>query len=143
DFGAFRVLYEDSGSAAYRGLGFLSTAVLRPDSEAFVHSADLHYLSRGGRWKFDGQLVHSDRDDLGNGSGATADFTYTPRQGLKHQLQMAWFDDRLNVNDLGFQIRNDNRDVWYRMEWVKSGMSRVRDFKLTPFLRYEENGDGY
>jgi hypothetical protein len=24
--------------------------------------------------------------------------------------------------------------------WVKSGLSRVRDLKLTPFLRYEENG---
>jgi hypothetical protein len=143
DFGAVRLLYEDSRGAAYRGLGFLSTAVLRPDTEAFVHSADLHYLSSGGRWKFDGQFVHSDLDGVGAGNGATADFTFTPRQGLKHQLQMAWFDDRVNVNDLGFQIRNDNRDVWYRMEWVKSGLSSVRDFKLTPFLRYEENGEGY
>lgn len=143
DFGAVRLLYEDSRGAAYRGLGFLSTAVLRPDAESFVHSADVHYLSSGGRWQFDGQLVHSDLEDVGGGNGATADFTFTPRQGLKHQLQMAWFDDRINVNDLGFQIRNDNRDVWYRMQWVKSGLSRVRDFKLTPFLRYEENGEGY
>ncbi|MGH8167224.1 MAG: DUF5916 domain-containing protein, partial [Woeseiaceae bacterium] len=143
DFGAVRLLYEDSRGAAYRGLGFLSTAVIRPDAEAFVHSADLHYLSSGGRWKLDGQFVHSELEGIGGGNGATADFTFTPRQGLKHQLQMAWFDDRIDVNDLGFQIRNDNRDAWYRMEWVKSGLSRVRDFKLTPFLRYEENGEGY
>jgi hypothetical protein len=143
DFGAIRLLYEDSRGAAYRGLGLLSTAVLRPDAEAFVHSADLHYLSSGGRWKFDGQFVRSELDGVGGGNGATADFAFTPRQGVKHQVQMAWFDDRINVNDLGFQIRNDNRDAWYRMEWVKSGLSRVRDFKLTPFLRYEENGEGY
>ncbi|MDH4048302.1 MAG: DUF5916 domain-containing protein [Gammaproteobacteria bacterium] len=143
NFGTLRVIYEDSRGAAYRGLGFASTVVAHPDADAYVHAADAHFLSSNGKWRFDGQLVYSDRDLNGTGSGGIADLTYIPRQGLKHSLELSVFDDKINVNDFGFQTRNNNTDVWYRMEWVRSGLNRIRDFKLTPFLRYEENGEGY
>jgi hypothetical protein len=143
DFGSLRVIYEDSAGAAYRGLGIASTVVSHPDADAYVHAADAHFLSRNGKWRFDGQLVYSDRDETGQGSGGTADLVYIPRQGLKHAVELAVFDDKVNVNDLGYQVRNDNTDIWYRLEWVKSGLTRIRDLRLTPFLRYEENGEGY
>lgn len=143
DFGTVRVIYEDSHRASYRGLGFASTAVLHAEGDAFVHAADAHFLSTSGKWRFDGQYVVSDRDQGSRGSGMTADLTYIPRQGLKHSLEFSHFDDQLNVNDLGFQTRNNNTDAWYRMQWVRSGLTKIRDFTLTPFLRYEENGEGY
>jgi hypothetical protein len=143
DFGTLRVIYEDSRGAAYRGLGFSSSVVAHPDADAYVHAADAHFLSSSGKWRFDGQLIYSDRDESGEGTGMTADLTHIPRQGLKHGIELTVFDDKLNVNDLGFQIRNDNTDIWYRMEWVRSGLTAIRDFKLLPFLRYEENGEGY
>jgi Domain of unknown function (DUF5916) len=143
DFGTLRVIYEDSRGAAYRGLGFSSSVVAHPDADAYVHAADAHFLSSSGKWRFDGQLIYSDRDETGEGTGMTADLTHIPRQGFKHGIELTVFDDKLNVNDLGYQIRNDNTDIWYRMEWIQSGLTAIRDFKLSPFLRYEENGEGY
>ena len=57
DFGAVRLIYEDSKGAAYRGLGFLSTAVTHPESDALVQAVDFHYLSTNGRFNVDGQAV--------------------------------------------------------------------------------------
>lgn len=139
DFGAVRLIYEDSKRAAYRGLGLLSTAVTHPDSDAIVHSADVHYLSTNGRWKIDGQAVYSDVDEEGQGVGGFSDITYTPRQGLKHTLQLAYFDDELEVNDFGFNQRNNLRDLRYRIDWQKSGLTKVRNFTFSPFIRYAEN----
>jgi hypothetical protein len=139
DFGAVRLIYEDSERAAYRGLGFISTAVLHPDSDAFVHAGDYHYLSTDGGFRVDGQIVYSDDNDVGHGVGGFSDFVYTPRQGLRHTLQLAYFDDKLEINDLGFNQRNDLRDLRYRFEWIRSGLKRVRNFRLAPFIRYAEN----
>ena len=139
DFGAVRLIYEDSKNAAYRGLGILSTAVLHPDSDAFVHAADFHYLSTNGRWNVDGQAAYSDIDDTGRDTGGFADVTYTPRQGLRHVLQLSYFGRDFEVNEFGFNQRNDLRDVRYRFEWIKSGLKAVRNFRLAPFFRYAEN----
>jgi hypothetical protein len=143
DFGTVRLLYEDARGAAYRGLGFISTLVAHPEGDAVVHAADFHFLSESGRWKVDGQVLSSDRDVTGTGYGAYTDITYSPRQGLTHTLELTAFDDTLDVNDFGFQRRNDMREAWYRMEWIKSGLTRIRDFRISPFLRFEVNGDGY
>ena len=143
DFATVRLLYEDDYGASYRGLGFISTLVAHPDGDATVHAADFHFLSESGRWNVDGQLLMSDLDRTGSGYGAYADVTYAPRQGLKHTLELTAFDDRLDVNDFGFQRRNDVREAWYRMEWVKSGLTKLRTITVSPFLRYEVNGDGF
>lgn len=142
-FGALRVLYENSEGDTYRGLGMISTIVTHPDADAVVHAADFKYLGLDGRWGVDGQVLTSDRDESGRGYGAYADITYNPRQGLTHKLELTAFDDTLNVNDFGFQRRNDVREAWYSLEWVKSGFTRIRDFTISPFIRYEVNGDGY
>lgn len=142
DFGAFRMIYEDSKGAAYRGLGYIGSLVQHPESDAEVHAVDFHYLTNGGRWNVDGQVIHTDTDILGGGSGMFADVVYTPRQGIRHNFQMTYLDDTFNVNDFGFQERNDSREFWYRFEWVKSDLQIVRNFRFTPFLRYEENGNG-
>lgn len=139
DFAAARVIYEDSKGAAYRGLGLLSTAVLHPDSDAIVHSADAHYLSTNGRWRLDTQGVISDVDDDGYGRGGFADVVYTPRQGRRHTLQLAYYDENLEINDFGFNQRNDLRDLRYRFDWQQSGLKKVRNFTLSPFIRYAEN----
>lgn len=142
DFGALRMIYEDNYGAAYRGLGYMGSVVQHPDSDAEVHAVDFHYLTNGGRWNVDGQIISTDTDDAGRGAGAFADVVYTPRQGLRHTLQMTYLDDKFYVNDFGFQERNDSRELWYRFEWVKSDLSIIRNFRFSPFLRYEENSKG-
>jgi hypothetical protein len=143
DFGVFRVLYEDSRHAAYRGLGWISTLVAHPDADAVVHGTDIHLLSTSGKWNVNGQALYSDRDEEGSGTGLLADLTYTPRQGIRHSLEASFLDDKIDVNDLGFQRRNDANEYVYRFRWVRSGLSRIRNFRFTPFLRYGVNGDGY
>ncbi len=142
NFGTVRMIYEDSRNAAYRGLGFVSSLVAHPDANAVVHAVDYHYLSTSGVWRFDGQFVRSDRDETGIGYGSTLDISYAPRQGLKHTVKLTDFDDKLDVNDFGFQRRNNERLINYQIEWIKSGLTKIRDSRLTPFINYGENGDG-
>lgn len=142
-FGAVRVLYEDSHNAALRGLGFITTKVSHPESDATVHGVDFHYLTNTGLWKVDGQLLYSNIDDAEEGLGAFTDVTFTPRQGMKHTLSLTVFDDEVDVNDLGFQIRNDIKEAWYGLEWIESDLSLIRDFTIAPYLRYQVNGEGY
>ena len=56
---------------------------------------------------------------------------------------MSLLDENVDVNDLGFQVRNDVSDFSYRFHWNKSGLEKVRNFRFTPWLRYEENGEGF
>ena len=143
DFGVFRVLYEDSKGAAYRGLGWVSTLVANPEANSVVHGVDYHYLSTDGIWNINGQLLYSDLEEIGSGKGFLADFAYTPRQGIRHSLELSFFDDKIDVNDLGFQVRNNVNDLVYRFEWIKSGLARVRDFSLSPTVQFSVNGAGF
>ncbi|MGI9260896.1 MAG: DUF5916 domain-containing protein, partial [Woeseiaceae bacterium] len=143
DFGVVRMIYEDSQNAAYRGLGFISTLVAHPESDAVVHGIDAHYLSTSGTWNLNGQYIYSDIDEEGDGDGIVADVNYQPRKGLRHELKVSLLDDKVDVNDLGFQVRNDMDDFVYRLQWNKSGMEKVRNFRLSPFARYQVNGEGY
>lgn len=142
DFGAFRVLYEDSKGAAYRGLGWITTMVAHPEADAIVHGTDFHWLTTDGKWKFDGQALMSDRDESGTGYGGSADITFAPRQGLRHEFRATLLDDTIDVNDLGFQTRNDVDDYQYEIRWNKSGLARIRDFEFSPFVRYAVNSAG-
>lgn len=142
DFGTVRVIYEDSVNASYRGLGFISTIVAHPESDAMVNGVDAHYLSTSGVWKFDGQFVHSDIDEDGSGAGIFADIVYQPRQGLKNTVQLTYMDETVDVSDFGFQRRDDIREIRYFNTLTKSGLIRVRDTTLTSFVRYSENAEG-
>jgi len=142
DFGAVRVLYEDNEGATYRGLGLVSTLVDNDDEDALVHGADFRYLSLSGKWNFEGQYLYSDRGTLGDGSGTTFDIDYVPRQGLKHTLALSDFEPGFDVNDFGFQVRDDLRFARYAGEWIKSGLTRIRDMKLTGWFAWGDNDAG-
>ena len=142
-FGAVRILYEDDIGAAYRGLGFISTLTAHPEADTQVNGVDFHYLSNSGAWNLEGQVLSSTFDDRSTGYGAFADVAFVPRQGLKHSLALSVFDENIDVNDLGFQVRNDFREAWYRVEWIRSGLTGIRDFRIAPSVRYQVNGDGF
>lgn len=143
NFGVARVLYEDDQDAAYRAIGVASSIVRQGVRTATVHAMDFHYLGLSGQWNVDGQILTSDLDEGERGYGAFADISFAPRQGLKHTFELTAFDAALDVNDFGYQRRADVREAWYRMEWVRSGLKRIRDFKISPSIRYGANGDGY
>ena len=142
DYGIGRVLYENTSGGEYRALGLMSTITRDTQRDAYANAADYHLLSSSGFLKIDGQFLHSHLDGEGNGWGGFMDVVLTPRTGLKHLLEFTYYDDELDINDLGFLRRNDLIGVAGRTEWVQSGLTRIRDFKILPFFRYEENNDG-
>ena len=149
DYGAVRLLYDRTAdNGVYRGLGMISTAVVHPAREAYVHGLDLHYQSAGGRWAVDGQLLHSDIADddpdvpQGKGYGGFIDTVYSPRRGIRYKLALHSYDDTLDINDLGFLERNDATRMESRMDWRGTGIPWVRDFAFRSYMRQELNGDG-
>jgi hypothetical protein len=142
DFGALRVLWESRAGGSKKSLGWTTTMVAHPESDALVHGLDFHYLSTSGAWKYDGQLLYSDVDEAGQGLGAYFDVGYTPRPGLRYVLNLNHFDSKFDINDFGFMRRNDLTVVRTSMDWTKTDFRRIRDMNLGPAARYEVNGNG-
>ncbi len=143
DYGVARFLFEDKGSdGSYRAIGTISTLAQHTSGDATVHGVDYHYLSAGGGVKVDGQLLHSDLDEEGTGSGGYVDVRFNPRQGLEYGVGITHFDDTIDINELGFQRRNDMTNVRTFMEYNRSDLSWVRNARVNGFAEYEENGAG-
>lgn len=147
DYAAARLIYEDRKDDTYRALGVIATAVTHPERDAYVFGTDVHYLSAGGAWKVDGQLLFSDVEDIndpeadGKGYGGFVDLVYTQRRGLRYKLGLSSFSDELDINDFGFLRRNDAHNLSLGLDWVGVGRGWIRNYSVAPFFQYELNGD--
>ena len=149
DYGIARLLYEDSGTGAYRALGFLSTAVLHDEGDALAQGLDWHYLSSGGKVKMDGQVMTSDIDGSERGYGGFVDFEFTYRPGLRHRVGLEYFDEHLDINDLGFLQRNDHYQIRSSLQvttpnlgWARENQLDVRGFLRKSVTESLFNGGG-
>lgn len=144
DFGVARLLYENTSNGR-RSVGWLSTLVSHPDQDAVVHAMDGHYLSPTSRWKLDGQLMFSDVEDV-EGKGGFVNILYIPKYGTVHSLGLDYFDEDLNVDDLGFIRRNDTINFVYAYNHSTSNLTYfsnyLRNRTNTMFLSQEYNIDG-
>ena len=125
EFGAARVLYEDTSTGARRSIGWLGTIVQHPQLEAMSQGVDAHYLSQTGKWNTDLQLLYSDVDNQ-QGQGAFVDVSYAPEQGRRHSLALDYFSDDLEINDFGFLQRNDLIGGRYAYQRTESDMANLR-----------------
>ena len=144
DFGVARALYERNDGGAYLAAGWLGTSVRHPDRDARVNAVDLHYYSPDRVWSGDAQFVSSriDTDSRERGYGGFADLAYAPRQGMRHNLQLEYFDADLEVNDLGFMRRVDTYGARYSFRRDRSGARRYRSLRTNGFLGAGWNGAG-
>jgi len=127
DYGIARLLYEDNVGGAYRAIGVLSTAVVNPARDAMVHGIDWHFLSPTGVVKVDGQYMMSDIDDVAEkGYGGFLDFVLTYRQGFSQRIGFEYFDENIDINDLGFLQRNNEYRVRSSLQWSRSDLSWAR-----------------
>ena len=141
NFAIARLLHETSDEGR-RAVGYIGTFVDQPDYEAYVHGIDTHLLSRSGKLKWDSQLLYSDVSSV-EGYGGFTDLRYTPRQGLTHSVAFDYFDDKLDISDLGFLRRNDAINTRYTLTHTRSrGLKRLRSRRLSLFLSEEFNTDG-
>lgn len=142
DYAVARLLYEDSEQGAYRAIGLLSTAVMHPSRDAMAHSIDLHYLTPTGTLKVDAQGFMSDIEHRETGYGGFIDFEYTFRQGLKQRVGIAYFDEQVDINDLGFLGRNDALQI--RSSHIRTssnlGWARFNQFDVRGLV--QQNMDG-
>ena len=138
DFGIARFLYEDTSTGARRSLGWISTLVSHPDDDAIVHGIDGHYLTQDGKWKTDAQLMFSDVADE-SGHGAFVDIGYTPQRGRKHELALEYYDEDLEINDLGFFRRNDVIATRYSYHRTESDIPDLKELKSSVRIVHEVN----
>jgi hypothetical protein len=119
DFGVVRAVYESSGHNRFSA-GYFGSYVTGPAYDAGVHAADLHYSSADGRYGADLQWLTSDVDDV-RGDGALLDLSYRPDSRNRHTLRFDYFDETVNINDLGFLARNDYQAAQYTYTYVREG----------------------
>ncbi|MEM9624410.1 MAG: DUF5916 domain-containing protein, partial [Pseudomonadota bacterium] len=127
DYGIARFLYEDSVGGDYRAVGVLSTAVLNRQQNAMVNGVDFHYLTANGDFKVDGQIMSSDIENEDTGYGGFVDFEMNYGQGRVHRVGLEYFDEHIDINDLGFLQRNDEYRIRSSFQWTKSDLSWARE----------------
>ncbi len=143
DYGVARFLYENKGTdGSYRAIGSLSTLAAHSDQDATVHGLDYHYLTGRGKLKVDGQMLYSDKDEVGQGSGGFVDIRYSQRRGVNYGLGVSHFDDTLDINDLGFLRRNDETAYNAFVNYSRSDLDWVRKANINTWTDYGVNGDG-
>lgn len=141
DFGVARVLFEDTSAGGRRSIGWMSTMVAHPQGDAIAHGLDGHYLSPTGRWNLEGQLLRSDVSDV-TGNGGFVDVTYTPARGYEHTVAFDYFDDTLDIDDLGFLRRNDSVGARYGFVRTESDLESLVSRETSVRLVQDYNTDG-
>jgi len=142
DYGIFRLFYEDSPGGSYRGLGVLATTVQHDNGDASALGFDGHYLTPDGKLKLDGQVMTSDKSGIDTGYGGFMDVEYTVRQGVTQRFGFEYWDENIDVNDLGYLQRNDNlriRSAHTRTS-SKLGWARDNQFDLRGFVQRNKEG---
>ena len=125
-FSAVRLVHEQDDAWGQRSLGLMSTSVLHEQGDAYVHAVDAHSLSADGRWKTSSQIMTSQLADT-EGYGGIFDVRYSPQHGQFHNFSVDAFDAELDINDLGFLVRNDLRSARYKGVWIDSDVPGLRE----------------
>lgn len=142
DFVVGRLLYEQSVGSGRRSIGWMGTSVSHSRVDAVVNGIDMHYFSSDARWVFDGQVVHSDVNDV-SGKGAFADLIFQPQRGRQHRIAAGYHDDKLELNTLGFLTRNDLMHFDYNYTRNESNIEglRSRSTSIFVFNHWNSNND--
>ena len=122
DFAIARFLYEASAENRY-SVGYIGTSVSGPLYDAQVHGIDAHFASPNGAVGADLQLMRSEVDEV-TGEGALLDLSYRPNSNNRHTLRLDYFDEQVDINDLGFLARNDYAGAQYIYTYVRPKAGR-------------------
>ena len=141
NFGVLRWQRELTAGGARRAIGWMGTVADHSNRRAVTHRIDGHFRTPDAKWAWDGQLFASDVPD-GSGAGATGQLQLAPRRGDVHVFRVDYYDDELELNDLGYLWRNDYAGVSYNFDRRNQRSERFREVR-TQFSTFAEfNGDG-
>jgi len=115
--------------------GYLGTYVDKPltDESAQVNSIDFLYLPSEIH-RMDGNFMHSKVKDK-DGFGLTAGYGYTPSKNFYSGIGIKYYDDRFDLNDMGYLILNDRlmfngRTQFKRTTFREGSVLRSRLFEI-------------
>ena len=140
DFAVLRWLYEDTERGDRRSLGWMGTVTDHPARRAITQSVDAHYRTPDGTWNWDTELFYSDVEGT-TGSGASANLRYVPRRGDQHFVNVEYFDEQIDLDDVGFLPRNDILSVFYNFSRQEPDVENLRERRTFAFMRTEFNTD--
>ena len=141
DFGVLRYQYEDTSSRARKSVGWLGTLAQHPERRAISQAIDANYRTPAGDWSVEAQVLGTDVDGE-RGWGGMLDIVNVPRTGDQHFFHVASFDDRLDLNDLGYLRRNDYTSVFYEFWRRRQSYQRIRDTEGWAYFHADVNGAG-
>ena len=141
DFGVLRYQYEDTSSRARKSVGWLGTLAQHPERRAISQAIDANYRTPAGDWSVEAQVLGTDVDGE-RGWGGMLDIVNVPRTGDQHFFHVASFDDRLDLNDLGYLRRNDYTSVFYEFWRRRQSYQRIRDTEGWAYFHTDINGAG-
>lgn len=128
DFTALRLLHESIGDNR-SAIGYLGTQVSGPLYDATVHGVDWHFATGDGKWAADVQLISSDVADV-RGEAVFAELNYAASSRYQHRLQLDYFDEDVDVNDLGFLVRNDVTGLQYIFNYAhRDGVGLIKRYR--------------
>lgn len=115
--------------------GYLGTYVDKPftDESAQVNSIDFLYLPSEIH-RMDGNFMHSNVKDK-DGFGLTLGYGYTPSKNFYSGIGIKYYDERLDLNDMGYLILNDRfmlngRTQFKRTTFQEGSVLRSRLFEI-------------
>lgn len=141
DFSIARLLYEDTQNGGRRAIGWMGTNLSASYIDSTVNAVDMHYFSRDNKWVLDGQVMHSDVDDV-TGAGFLGDVSYRPERGVQHGVNATYIDDSFDMNELGFLTRNDQMNLNYNYSKNESDVPGLRQRSTSFRFSNEWNTDG-
>lgn len=141
NFGVVRWQRESTEGGGRRVVGWTATVADHPARQASSHGLDAHYRTADAKWTWDGQVFLSDVPD-GTGSGGLGVVTWAPRRGDSHVFRADYYDDQLDLNDVGFLWRNDYSGVGYSFDRRNQQHERYREVRTQLGVFADFNGDG-
>ena len=141
DFGVFRYQFEDTAGGGRKALGWLATIAEHPNRRAVAQSLDAHHRTADGAWNVDAQIMTSDADGM-RGWGGRFNLIGRPRTGDQHYFHVATYDDRLDLNDLGYLQRNGVTHAFYEYWWRRQDYERIRETNNWVYVQADVNSDG-
>ncbi|HIG63079.1 MAG TPA: hypothetical protein EYQ16_00950, partial [Marine Group III euryarchaeote] len=125
--------------------GYLGTHVERPllNREATVHTADFEYWATEDL-RVTGVMMNSKVNEE-DGYGFRLGYGYTPSKTFSGGMGIWYFDEKIDLSDMGYLWRNDyamftGRYEWKQTEFPESSLTRERKYQLD--FAYETDRKG-
>lgn len=130
------------------GLGWLATWVDRPwlERSALVNAVDVSWRPDE-RWSLSGQLLGSRvrQQENASGIGGWLRSTYLPNSDWQHQLELTYYGQGLDFNDMGYQRRGEYGEAGWSTTrsfstFAEDDRRRSVEWRVEPRVRYNDAG---